>query len=66
MSFVIELFVVLEDNQRANLCLARFTQTRGAASSFRRAVEVIEDICREKHILIEDEQKKAAMCEILS
>ncbi|KAL1606654.1 serine/threonine-protein kinase gin4 [Paraconiothyrium brasiliense] len=66
VAFVIELFVVLEDNKRANLCLARFTQTRGAASSFRRAVEVIEDICREKHILIEDEQKKAAMCEIVS
>ncbi|KAF1978258.1 Pkinase-domain-containing protein [Bimuria novae-zelandiae CBS 107.79] len=66
VTFVIELFVVLEDNKRANLCLARFTQTRGAASSFRRAVEVIEDICREKHILIEDEQKKVAMCEILS
>ncbi|OAG04965.1 Pkinase-domain-containing protein [Paraphaeosphaeria sporulosa] len=66
VAFVIELFVVLEDNKRANLCLGRFTQTRGAASSFRRAVEVIEDICREKHILIEDEQKKAAMCEILN
>lgn len=66
VTFVIELFVVLEDSKRANLCLARFTQTRGAASSFRRAVEVIEDICREKRILIDDEQKKAAMCEILS
>ena len=65
VAFVIELFVVLEDNKRANLCLARFTQTRGAASSFRRAVEVVEEICREKHILVEDEMKKAAMCEIL-
>jgi hypothetical protein len=33
VTFVIELFVVLEHGRRANLCLARFTQTRGAASA---------------------------------
>lgn len=66
MSFVIELFVVLENNKRANLCLARFTQTRGAASSFKRAVDVVEEICREKRMLVKDEGKKAAMCEVLN
>ena len=66
MSFVIELFVVLEDNKRANLCLARFTQTRGAASSFRRAVDVVEEICGEKGLLVGDERRKAAMCEVLN
>ncbi|EMD69128.1 hypothetical protein COCSADRAFT_340967 [Bipolaris sorokiniana ND90Pr] len=65
VSFVIELFVVLEHGRRANLCLARFTQTRGAASSFRKVVDIIEDICRARCMLVEDEQKKASMMEVL-
>lgn len=65
VSFVIELFVVLEHGHRANLCIARFTQTRGAASSFRKAVDIVEDVCRAKYMLVEDEVKKQAMLEIL-
>jgi len=65
VSLVIELFVVLEHGRRANLCIARFTQTRGAASSFRKVVEIVEDICRNKNMLVENEAKKAAMMEVL-
>ncbi|PSN69091.1 Pkinase-domain-containing protein [Corynespora cassiicola Philippines] len=66
VSLVIELFVVLEHGRRANLSVARFTQTRGAASSFRKVVDIIEDVCRGKHMIVLDEEKKAAMCEILA
>ncbi|KAH3984114.1 non-specific serine/threonine protein kinase [Parastagonospora nodorum] len=65
VSFVIELFVVLEHGQRANLCLARFTQTRGAASSFRKVVDIVEDVCRARCMLIDDPEKQAAMMEVL-
>jgi len=65
VSFVIELFVVLEHGRRANLCLARFTQTRGAASSFRKVVDIIEDVCRARCMLVVDEEKKASMMEVL-
>ncbi|KAF1943109.1 serine/threonine-protein kinase-like protein GIN4 [Clathrospora elynae] len=65
VSFVIELFVVLEHGCRANLCLARFTQTRGAASSFRKVVDIVEDVCRARCMLVEDEEKKASMMEVL-
>ncbi|KAJ4369149.1 serine/threonine-protein kinase gin4 [Neocucurbitaria cava] len=65
VSFVIELFVVLEHGRRASLCLARFTQTRGAASSFRKVVDIVEDVCRARSMLVEDEDKKAAMMEVL-
>ncbi|KAI8934933.1 hypothetical protein NX059_008602 [Plenodomus lindquistii] len=65
VSFVIELFVVLEHGHRANLCLARFTQTRGAASSFRKVVDIVEDVCRARCMLVEDEEKKASMVEVL-
>ena len=65
VSLVAELFVVLEHGRRAQLTLVRFTQTRGAASSFRRVVDVIEDVMRAKGMLVEDEQRKVAMSEIL-
>lgn len=65
VSFVIELFVVLEHGRRAHLCLGRFTQTRGAASSFRKVVEIIEDVCRARCMLVEDEEKKTSMMEVL-
>lgn len=65
VSFVIELFVVLERGHRANLCLARFTQTRGAASSFRKVVDTVEDVCRAKSMLVEDPEKQATMMEVL-
>ncbi|KAL5114830.1 serine/threonine-protein kinase gin4 [Pleosporales sp. CAS-2024a] len=65
VSFVIELFVVLEHGQRANLCLARFTQTRGAASSFRKVVDIVEDVFRARCMLIENAEKQAAMMEVL-
>ncbi|KAF2830021.1 Pkinase-domain-containing protein [Ophiobolus disseminans] len=63
--FIIELFVVLEHGHRANLCLARFTQTRGAASSFRKVVDIVEDVCRARCMLVEDTDKQAAMMEVL-
>ncbi|OWY45233.1 Pkinase-like protein [Alternaria alternata] len=65
VTFVIELFVVLEHGRRANLCLARFTQTRGAASSFRKVVDIVEDVCRARCMLVEDEEKKASMMAVL-
>ena len=58
--------MVLEHGRRAQLCLARFTQTRGAASSFRKVVEIIEDVFEAKGMLVKDEEKRRAMCEVLA
>ncbi|KAL1644514.1 serine/threonine-protein kinase gin4 [Didymella pomorum] len=66
VSFVIELFVVLEHGNRANLCLARFTQIRGAASSFRKVVDIVEDVCRAKSMLVEGQEKQATMMAVLT
>jgi serine/threonine-protein kinase HSL1 (negative regulator of Swe1 kinase) len=46
--------------------LARFTQTRGAASSFKKVVDIVEDICQARQMLVEDEEKRAAMMEVLA
>lgn len=43
VAFVVELFVILDRGKRANLSLARFTQRKGAVSSFRKIVEAVEN-----------------------
>ncbi|KAF2083227.1 Pkinase-domain-containing protein [Saccharata proteae CBS 121410] len=66
VTFVAELFVVLEHGRRAQLCIVRFTQVRGAASSFRRVVHILDDLYTTKGLLVEDEDRKKAMCEVLA
>ena len=63
--FTAELFAVLQHGRRANLCMARFTQTRGAASSFQKVVETLQMVLAAKGLLIEDEETKNEMCEML-
>lgn len=64
--FRIELFVVLQNGKKAGLSLARCQQVRGAASSFRKVVEVLEKVSRERGLLIEDEEKRRELCEIVT
>lgn len=65
VAFRIELYVVLQNGKKAGLSLARCSQVRGAASSFRQVVEVIERVARERGLLIKDEEKWKELCEIL-
>lgn len=66
VTIVAELFVVLEHGRRAQLAIVRFTQTRGAASSFRKVVDTLEEVMGAKGLLVEDEDKKAEMTQILA
>lgn len=66
VAFRIELFVVLQNGKKAGLSLARCEQVRGAASSFRKVLEVLEGVSREKGLLIEDEKKAKELCEIVN
>ncbi|KAJ9666684.1 serine/threonine-protein kinase gin4 [Coniosporium apollinis] len=65
VTFIAELYVVLEHGRRAQLCLARFTQTKGAASSFKKVVEIVEDVFKARGLLIEEEERKRAVAEVL-
>lgn len=65
VSFRIELFVVLQNGKKAGLSLARCSQTKGAASSFKKVVEVIEQVARDKGLLVEDKEKSKELCGIL-
>ena len=65
VDFVIELFVVLEHGRRASLSLARVTQRKGAASSFRRITETIENVMKGKGLVVLDLERRKEMEGIL-
>ena len=52
---------MLKEDRRAKLCIARFTQTKGAASSFRKIVEHVETVMDGRGILVNDRKTRADM-----
>lgn len=66
VTFRIELFVVLKNGRKAGLSLARCSQMRGAASSFRKVVEILEQVAKDRGLLVEDEAQRNELCGILS
>ncbi|KAI5212118.1 hypothetical protein AUEXF2481DRAFT_254 [Aureobasidium subglaciale EXF-2481] len=66
VTFRIELFVVLKNGRKAGLSLARCSQMRGAASSFRKVIEVLEQVGRDRGLLIDDESQWNELCGILA
>ncbi|TKA60460.1 hypothetical protein B0A49_10479 [Cryomyces minteri] len=66
VAFAAQLYVVLEHGRRAQLCLARFTQTKGAASSFRKVIDTLESVLGQRGLLVEDEAQWRDMCEVLT
>ena len=65
VAFRIELFVVLEHGKKAGLSIARFVQVKGAASGFRRVLEVVDGVMRGRNWLVQDEEKWKALCEVV-
>lgn len=65
VSFRIELFVVLEHGRKVGLSIARFVQVKGAASGFKRVLEVVDGVMRGRGWLIEDEEKCKALCDVV-
>jgi len=57
VAFRVELFVVLQNGRKVGLSLGRWTQTRGAASSFKQVVEIVEQSMRAKEIMVADADK---------
>ncbi|KAM0722783.1 hypothetical protein Q7P37_002225 [Cladosporium fusiforme] len=65
VAFRVELFVVLEHGCKVGLSIARFIQVKGAASGFRRVLEVVDGVMRARQWLVEDEEKVKALCEVV-
>ena len=55
VSFATEVHTILHRGRRANMAIARFTQEKGAKSSFMRVVLGLETALRERGLLIEDQ-----------
>ena len=52
------VYRVLEHGRAANLSVAKFTQEKGAASSFYRVCETLERVLNEKGVLVLDPIRK--------
>lgn len=66
VEFVIELFVVLYQGRKKGLSIARWTQRKGAASSFRRVVGEVEARLQAKGLLVNDKEMKKDMEAVLA
>ena len=65
VAFRVELFVVLQNGRKVGLSLGRWTQVRGAASSFKRVVEVAEQSLAQRKVLVENEEQRRELETIL-
>lgn len=65
VAFRVEIFVVLEHGKKVGLSIARFVQVKGAASGFKKVLEVIDGVMRGRGWLVEDEEKWKALCEVI-
>lgn len=52
------LYSVLEHGRKANLSIMKFTQEKGAASSFYKVVDTLEAVLKERDLLVLDTRKK--------
>ncbi|KAI1141138.1 Pkinase-domain-containing protein [Hypoxylon sp. FL0543] len=65
-SFAAEIMTVVEHGRRNHLCIVRFTQERGAASTFHKVVDTMESIFGERNLLVVDKAKAKMMVKMLN
>lgn len=66
VAFAGEIMTVIEHGKRSHLSIARFTQERGAASSFHKVVETLESVMRCRGFIVTDERKKRMMVKTMN
>ena len=57
---------VIEHGNRSKLSIVRFTQERGAASSFYQVVETLRDVFEKRGLLVADKAKAKMMIKTLN
>lgn len=62
---MVEIYVILKEGRRAGLSVARFTQQKGAASSFRRVTDAVEGMLRGRGCMVERGEKWREMEAVL-
>lgn len=66
VSFAAEIMTVIEHGKRQALSIVRFTQERGAASSFHRVVDTMRTVFDSRHLLVADRSKQKMMIKTLN
>ena len=66
VNLAVEFFTVLSYGRKANLAVARFTQEKGAKSSFERILGALEGTLREKKALVTEKKRWREMEAVLS
>ncbi|KJZ74799.1 hypothetical protein HIM_05916 [Hirsutella minnesotensis 3608] len=66
VEFAAEIMTVIEHGKRQPLSIVRFTQERGAASSFHRVVETMRLMFDSRHLVVTDKAKRKMMIKTLN
>ncbi|KAK8140559.1 Pkinase-domain-containing protein [Apiospora sp. TS-2023a] len=66
VSFAAEIMTVIEHGKRNPLSIVRFTQERGAASSFHKVVEAMHAVFDVRNLLVTDKRKAKMMIKTLN
>ncbi|ORY67280.1 uncharacterized protein BCR38DRAFT_154082 [Pseudomassariella vexata] len=66
VSFAAEIMTVIEHGKRNPLCIVRFTQERGAASSFHKVVDTMHAVFSVRNLLVVDKRKIKMMIKTLN
>ncbi|KAI0458434.1 hypothetical protein F5B21DRAFT_500331 [Xylaria acuta] len=66
VAFAAEMMTVIEHGKRSQLCIARFTQERGAASSFHKVVDTINSVFQDRNLLVVEKRKIKMMIKTLN
>lgn len=66
VEFAAEIMTVIEHGRTQPLSIIRFTQERGAASSFHQVVGTIKTVFGSRNLLVADENKQKMMIKTLN
>ncbi|KAI2614953.1 Pkinase-domain-containing protein [Hypoxylon sp. NC1633] len=65
-SFAAEIMTVIEHGNRNRLCIVRFTQERGAATTFHKVVDTLIEIFTHRDMIVTDKYKAKMMVKTLN
>lgn len=65
VSFALEIMTVIEHGKRNQLSIIRFTQEKGAASSFHKVVDTTASVFANRGLLVADKRKAKMMVRTL-
>lgn len=58
VQFFASVYTVLEKGNKVQLAIVKFTQEKGAASSFHRVVDTMESVLKENDLMLTDMDKR--------